>query len=178
MTGPAGPVAGATVCALTRTLVAGAPVVVGATALSGPGGAYSLELVPGAGRDVFVHVATGDRVVARHGLQLRSIARPTLAVAPRRARNRDRLGFSGTLPGPACADRVVKVQARVGRRRWQVFRTDRAGSDCAYSARYRLRATRAARRYRFRALVPRQAGYPFEPGVSRTAVVEIRDPGR
>ena len=39
--------------------------------------------------------------------------------------------FSGELPGPACVDRVVKVQARIGKRRWQVFRTDRTDRGCA-----------------------------------------------
>ena len=114
-------------------------------------------------------------MVARHGLGLRSIVRPTLAVKPdRRVRNGDRLRFSGTLPGPACVDRVVKVQARLGKRRWQVFRTDRTDGACGFTARYKLRATRGARRYRFRALVPQQAGYPFERGHSRTVKVRVK----
>ncbi len=178
LTGAAGPIAGATVCVLTRTLIDGYPIVVSAIGSSGADGRYAIELPPGPGREVFVHNAYGDRVIARHGLRLRSIARPTLAVSPRRARPRDRLRFSGVLPGPACRDRVVKVQARIGRRRWQVFRTDRADAACTFEARYKLRATRAAEHYRFRALVPQQAGYPFEPGHSRIAEVRIRAAGR
>ena len=135
--------AGATVCALTRTRIAGAPIVVGALATSGPDGRYELELrARDPGREVFVHHAFGDRVIARHGLGVRSIVRPTLAVDPGQARVGDRLDFTGTLPGPACGDRLVKVQARIGKRRWQVFRTDRSDSGCAFAARYRLRATR------------------------------------
>jgi hypothetical protein len=175
---PSGPVGGATVCALTRIRIAGRPIVVGATATSGTDGRYELELPPGPGREVFVHLAYGDRVLARHGLTVRSTARPALAVEPRRAQAEDRLSFTGTLPGPACADRVVKVQARIGKRRWQVFRTDRSDGACAFAARYKLRATRDARRYRFRALVPAQAGYPYEPGYSPVATVAIdRRPG-
>ncbi len=167
--------AGATVCALTRVQVGGAPIIVGATATTGPAGSYAIELPPGASRDVFIHYVVGDDVLARHGLGLRSIARPTLTVKPdRRVRNGDRLRFSGALPGPACFDRVVKVQARLGKRRWQVFRTDRADGACAFSARYKLRATSNARRYRFRALVPQQAGYPFERGYSRTVKVRVK----
>ena len=178
VTGSSGPVAGATVCALTRTRIVGAPVVVGALATSGPDGRYELELAPGPGREVFVHHASGDRVIARHGLAVRSIVRPTLAVDPGRARAGDRLDFTGTLPGPACGDRLVKVQARIGKRRWQVFRTDRSDSGCAFAARYRLRATRSAKRYRFRTLVPAQAGYPYEPGYSAIVTVRIEHPDR
>ncbi|HXV53443.1 MAG TPA: hypothetical protein VD765_09490, partial [Solirubrobacterales bacterium] len=125
-------------------------------------------------REVYVHYVVGDSVIARHGLVARSSARPALDVRPDHGvRNRDRLHFSGTLPGPFCADRVVKLQARLGKRRWQVFRTDRADAGCAFTARYRLRATADARRYRFRALVPQAAGYPYERGHSRTVKVGI-----
>jgi hypothetical protein len=69
---------------------------------------------------------------------------------------------------------VVKVQARIGKRRWQVFRTDRADRECRFTARYKLRSTRRARHYRFRARVPGQAGYPYEPGHSRTVRVKLK----
>jgi hypothetical protein len=171
----AGVGAEATVCALTRTRVAGAPIVVAATAITGSDGVYAIDLPPGPGRDVFVHYADRDRVVARHGLDLRSIVRPMLTARPNHGvRRGDRLHFAGRLPGPACVDRVVKVQARIGKRRWQVFRTDRADRECRFTARYKLRSTRRARRYRFRARVPGQAGYPYEPGHSRTVRVKLK----
>ena len=174
LAGPTGPVAGATVCALTRTLLAGSPVVVAATATSGADGGYALELPPGPSREVFVHYVAGDRVVARHGLELDSIARPSLTVRPRHGVRRGRrLHFDGALPGTSCADRVVKVQARIGKRRWQVFRTDRADASCRFTARYRLRATEGAQVYRFRALVPEQDGYPYLRGHSPTAKVAV-----
>lgn len=167
--------AGATVCALTRVPVAGEAVVVGASTTTAADGSYAIELPPGAGREVFVHYIVGDEVLSRHGLTLKSSVRPALAVKPRRAvRTHDRLYFTGTLPGPACLDRIVKVQARLGKRRWQVFRTDRADESCAYSARYKLRDTRRARKYRFRVLVPQQTGYPFERGYSATARVKVK----
>ena len=167
--------AGATICALTRTHSPEAPMVVGATTTTGADGVFAIELQPGPSRDVFVHYADGDRVVARHGLVSRSIARPTLVAKPNHGvRRGDRLHFTGRLPGPACTERVVKVQARIGKRRWQVFRTDRTDRDCAFAARYKLRATRRARRYRFRALVPQQAGYPYEAGNSQIARVKVR----
>ncbi len=170
----AGAAGGATVCALARVLAHGHPIVVAASATTDADGAYAIELPAGASREVYVHYVAGDRVVARHGLLLRASARPSLDVSPNHGvRARDRLYFSGTLPGLACFDRVVKVQARLGRRRWQVFRTDRADRGCAFTARYKLRETERAKRYRFRALVPQQAGYPYERGHSQTVSVEL-----
>ena len=171
---PAGPVGGATVCALSRDRVAGAPVVVAATAVTAPDGSFELALPPGPSREVFVHYVSGERVVARHGLDLVAVARPVLQVSPRhRARRGKRLRFSGTIPPAACAHRLVKVQARIGKRRWQVFRTDRTDAGCAFTARYRLRATEGASVYRFRALVPEQPGYPYLRGYSARAKVGV-----
>ncbi len=165
--------AGATVCALSR--VAGGPVVVDATTTTAADGTYELRLAPGPSREVFVHYVVGDTVLARHGLALASVARPALTVRPTHGvRSHDRLYFSGQLPGPACADRIVKVQAKLGKARWQVFRTDRTDADCRFAARYKLRATKDARRYRFRALVPQAEGYPYERGTSRSFKVKLR----
>ena len=167
--------AGATVCALTRVLIDGQPIVVGATGATAGDGSFAIELPPGPSREVYVHYVVGDQVLARHGLVLRSVATPSLHVSPNHGvRNHDRLHFSGELPGPACFDRVVKVQARIGKRRWQVFRTDRADEACRFAARYKLRSTAHAKRYRFRALVPQAAGYPYERGHSRTVKVKLR----
>lgn len=160
-------VTGATVCVLTRVERAGSPVLLTATARSRDGGHYRLELSPGASRDVFVHHVAGSNVIARHGLRLGSRVRPTFAVRPPAgASNGDRLRFEGRLPGPGCSRRIVKVQANVGDDRWQVFRTDRTNGRCRFGARYRLRATTGRTTYRFRALVPPQAGYPYERGNS------------
>jgi hypothetical protein len=163
----ADPVAGATVCALTRVVLDGSPVVVARTASTDDEGRYRLALPRGANRRVFVHHADGPTVVARHGLAIRSRVRPKLSVDPqRRLANGNRLTFSGRLPGPACSQRVVKVQAKVGGR-WQVFRTARTNARCRYRAHYRLRATTGGTDYRFRALMPPQTGYPYERGHSK-----------
>lgn len=178
LTAAGSPVADATVCALTRVRLAGHPVTLAATARTDTRGDYAIELPAGPSRQVFVHHAWGDRILARHGLELASEVRPTLEVLPRRtARNRRRLRFTGVLPAPVCAERVVKVQARIGKRRWQVFRTDRTDGECRFSARYRLRATRSRTIYRFRAYVPAQEGYPYQPGYSEVSRKKVK-PGR
>jgi hypothetical protein len=166
------PVQGATVCALTRVGLEGAPVVRATTASTNDAGRYRLALPSGASRRVFVHHVHGSAVVAHHGLELRSRARPRFDVRPVHARNGDRLRFTGRVPGPACSQRVVKVQAKVGER-WQVFRTARSNEGCRFAAHYRLRATTGAAKYRFRAIVPPQDGYPYERGHSRSGTVSV-----
>ena len=41
-------------------------------------------------------------------------------------------------------------------------------------SRYRFRRTRGVQHYRFRLRLPREAGYPFEPGTSRSLTVRVR----
>jgi hypothetical protein len=126
-----------------------------------------------------VHHVNGGAVVARHGLAIRSRVRPSFRVrAPRTARRGDRLRFGGRLPGPACAGRLVEVQARLAKRRWQVFRTARTDQRCRFAARYRLRATTRPTRYRFRARVRRQPDYPYAPGTSAVRAKRVLGSGR
>jgi hypothetical protein len=161
------PVRGATICVLSRVRRHGAPVKIAVTEPTDADGRYAVELPPGPNREIFVHHAHGAEVLSRHGLAVRSRVRPTLTVrAPRRARRGDALRFRGRIPGPACAGRLVEVQARLVKRRWQVFRTGRTDGRCRFAIRYRLRATTRPTRYRFRARVRRQPGYPYQPGRS------------
>jgi len=161
------PVAGATVCALSQVRRRGAAVKVAAARRTDAGGRYAIPLRPGPSRRVFVHHARAGAVVARHGLELRSRARPVLRVrAPHDAGNGDRLRFRGRLPGPACANRRVEIEAGVPKRRWQVFRSARTDIRCRFATGYTLRATNRPTAYRFRARVRAQPGYPYEPGTS------------
>jgi hypothetical protein len=164
----------AIVCALTRVSRDGEPVVLARTSSTNGDGRYRIALPSGASRRLFVHHVHGSAVVAHHGLELRSRVRPRFDVRPERAQNGDRLGFVGSIPAPACSNRVVKIQAKVGGR-WQVFRTDRTNGACHFEAGYRLRATRGPTRYRFRALVPPQPGYPYERGHSKARSVSVTD---
>ena len=60
------------------------------------------------------------------------------------------------------------VQARAGRR-WVKVADGRTTAAGAWRGRYRFRSTTGTRRYAFRAVVPKQAGYPYEGGRSRVA---------
>ncbi len=176
--GPGAGVAGATICVLTRADLAGEPYEVAATATTDENGRFELRLPPGPNRTLYVHRVFGDQILARHGLSLASKVRPSLEIKPRTKGNRvedgDRLKFKGELPGPGCDRRVVKVQAKIGKKRWQVFRTIRTNDNCHYKTRFKLRATSRRTRYAFRVRVPEQADYPYEAGVS---AVRVREAG-
>ena len=59
--------------------------------------------------------------------------------------------------------------------RWQTFRPCAATSR-AWAIRYRFKRTRGVQRFRFRLALPRETGYPFEPGFSRSVKVRVRGP--
>ncbi len=162
-------IADAKVCALTRVQMPGAPFEVADTAKTRSDGRYVLRLPAGASREVVVDRAFGNEVLSRPGLAVRSSVKPTFEVKPRkqgRIGANQRLRFSGRLPGPACDGRIVKIQAKVSKRAWQVFRTVRTNDKCAYRARYKLRSTSSRTRYLFRAQVPEQRDYPYTAGAS------------
>lgn len=171
-------IGGAKICALTRVKLAGEPYKVADTATTSANGRYKLRLPAGASREVYVDRVFGDAVLARAGLSTEASVRPSLEVSPPKKQGRlkqgQRLRFSGKLPGPGCAGRVVKVQAKVGKQRWQVFRSVRSSGKCRYRTRFKLRATSQATRYLFRIRVPQQSDYPYLAGAS---TVRVREAG-
>ena len=163
-------VAGATVCALVHVRLDGAPYELVRTDVTGDEGGFRLRLPAGPSREVYLHRVFGNQVLARHGLSTAANVRPSFEVTPgKRAgpvSGGDRLRFRGRLPGPACANRDVKIQAKIGKRRWQVFRSPTTDRSCRYRTRYRLGQTSSPTRYLFRTKVRKQAGYPYGAGVS------------
>jgi len=98
-----------------------------------------------------------------------------LKVDRRRLRNGQTVRFTGRLLGKPIpkAGKLVALQARVGRE-WRTFATPRASAKGLFKHRYRFTATTGLRRYKFRALVAREAAYPYEKGVSRTVKVIVK----
>ena len=160
-------VAGARVCVATRTMLAGAVERVVATPRTGEGGSFEAAIPPGPSREVRVaHWPGGAGAIERY-LRLEVPARPALRLRPRHPiRNGARVRFEVRLAGPRSQARRVKVQARAGHR-WLDLRSGLTGARGIYRARYRFRSTTGRRTYRFRALVPKQRGYPYEAGTSK-----------
>ena len=111
---------------------------------------------------------------AQRELSLLVPASGALKASRRRVRNGQSVVFSGrvrTVPLPA-AGKLIELQAHF-RGRWRTFQTLRTNSVGRWSFRYRFGASQGRVRYRFRALLPSEAGYPYEIGVSRRVAVTV-----
>lgn len=174
------PVAGAEVCVAARPLVPGSSEVVLVTPTTDADGTFAARIPAGPSREIRVaHWPGADHALERY-LTISSRAVPELRLRPERTlRNGERVRFRVALPGPAAGDRRVEVQARADGRWLRIAggRTDSAG---AWNGSYRFNSTTGRRTYTFRAIVPRQQGYPYGAGASaprKQTVVGRRAPG-
>jgi hypothetical protein len=69
---------------------------------------------------------------------------------------------------------VVVLQAWAGSERWLTFRQATTDGRGHFRASYRISRTPYDYTYWFRALVPRQAGYPWLKGSSLPVSVEVK----
>jgi hypothetical protein len=90
--------------------------------------------------------------------------------------NGEEIRFHGRLRGRQTLDMGKLLHLQVySRGRWATFATPRANrSSGLWSQPYRFTATRGLVRYRFRALIPREASFPYETGTSRSVMVTVR----
>lgn len=160
------PVSGARVCVAARNRLPGAREHVLATPLTGQDGRFSAPIGRGPARRLRVAYWPGQTGAVERFTKLRFRARPKLGLRPRgKLHTGRRLHFDVGLEGPVAARRLVRIEAR-SNGRWVPVTGGRTGARGAYHGGYRFHATHGRRVYRFRALVPRQAGYPYAPGTS------------
>jgi len=127
-------------------------------------------------RAVYFPFSDSHENVATDPLTLRVRAGLTLHVDRHRLRNGQRLIFTGRVLGALPAEGIaVTLQAKVGRH-YRSFRQLRASSrtDGRIRTAYRFERTTGPVRYRFRLKVVRQAGLPFQGGVSPVVSVSVR----
>jgi hypothetical protein len=168
--------------------IAGAPIVVEAQARTGGAfvhlgvtrtdaqGLFRFKIPSGPSRTVrYRYDGTNTVKPAEGRLTTKVRAAARLKVSRRRLLNGQAVRFTGRLLGkpiPA-GGKLVALQARVGRE-WRTFATPRANAKGLFKHRYRFTATTGLRRYAFRAVVAREAAYPYEAGRSRTVRVAVR----
>jgi hypothetical protein len=102
-------------------------------------------------------------------------AASTIGARPRRIRNGRTVHFIGrlrSLPPPA-AGKLIELQVVLSGR-WQTFRTTLTNPQGSWRVPYRFRRTCGVTRYRFRARLPAEAGYPFETGLTRPVRIKVR----
>jgi len=141
-------------------------------------GRFSYRTPPGPSRgQLFSYMGTDTTRPAQATATLLVSAATTLRVNRAHVLNGESVVFAGRLLGGyvPSAGKLVTLQAYVpGRRRWITFAAPRTGRNGAWLHRYRFEATSGLVRYRFRAVVPREVGYPFEPGHSGMVAVLVR----
>lgn len=168
------PVPGATLCVKAATPgMERAPIPVGSVKTDYEG-RYSYTVPPGPNREIVVGYRHDSNQVAR---EVRYFARaePSFTANRSKVKNGSRVRFRGQLPAPREAGRVVVLQAgTVGSKRWITFRRATANTTGVFHAAYRFRSTMRRTRYKFRAVVPRQPGYPYIAGASKAAAVLVR----
>jgi hypothetical protein len=126
-------------------------------------------------RAVYFPFSDSHENVTSGVLKLGVRAGMTLHVNRHRLRNGDRLVFTGRVLGPVPAAGVaVTLQAKVGRH-YRSFRQLRAISrnKGRIHTVYRFERTTQPVRYRFRLKLVRQAGLPFQSGVSPVVSVSV-----
>ena len=125
-------------------------------------------------RNVIIGYRHNASQVARQ-VRYYSRAEPTLKVAPQKLTDHHRVHLWGQVPGSDPVGRVVVLQANVpGSKRWITIRQTTTGAEGPFKSSYRFFATTRATTYRFQALVPTQAGYPWVEGASPAARVRVK----
>lgn len=169
------PVAGATVVVDAQPRSGGQFVRLGSVRTDGQG-AFRFRIPAGPSSTIRYRYDGGNTIrpsLAQLTTTVAAAAR--LRVDRKRVRNGQAVTFTGRLlggPVPATG-KLVALQARVGNR-WRTFATPRANAKGAFRYRYRFTATTGRRRYLFRAVVAREAAYPYERGVTKTVGVVVR----
>lgn len=168
------PVPGATLCVKMQTLGVEPNASAVGTVKTDANGSYSYQVPPGPDRNIIIGYRHDAAQVAR-GVRYYAHAQPSLKLAPRSLTDHHRVHFWGQVPGPAPGERVIVLQANVpGSRQWITFRKATTSAKGYFQSAYRFTSTTRTTTYRFRAVVPDQAGYPWVEGNSRPAKVLVR----
>jgi hypothetical protein len=167
--------------------IAGADIQVFASVEGGPeqlvgdvhtdiSGAYSYVAAGSASRTLrFAYAGSPVILPAQSSVRIVVPAVSTLRVNRRRVLNGQQVTFSGQVrsaPIPA-GGKLVQLEVLLSGG-WQTFRTVRTDQAGRWALPYRFARTRGTQSYRFRVELPREAGYPFGAGASRSVRVRVR----
>lgn len=167
------PVAGATLCVVSREDAVGAVLKTGGSVRTDARGRFRATLPAGASRRVwFVDRVADGAVVGSVAVRVR--APVTLRGSSPALHNGQTLRMSGRLSaGPRPRGGVlVELQARRDTG-WQTFGTTRADGRGRFRYDYTFSNTTGVQTYELRARVPQQAAYPYAPGASRRLRVTV-----
>jgi hypothetical protein len=173
------PLSGVSVQVVERFEAGALPRERTSTVRSSNGGGFAVRLAPGPSREVFATVAPSltQQGASSHPLQLKVSAGVQLKVSAPVAQVGGRpIVFSGKVsaagaPIPA-EGKPVQLQFRLPGLPWSEFRTIRTNQRGRFRYRYRFADddSRGAH-FQFRAFIPAQANWPYQPATSRPVAV-------
>lgn len=156
--------------------LAGSPEQLAGALRTDPAGNYTYIATGSASRTLRFAYGGSPLILPVHStVKLVVPAVSSLSVNRRRALNGQTVKFSGrvqSVPIPA-EGKLIQMEVLLSRR-WQTFRTVRTDASGRWVLPYRFARTRGSQSYRFRARLPREAGYPFAPGISKSVKVRVR----
>ena len=165
------PVPRATLC--VQEGVAGEGLDSVGTLTTSASGRYSYGVAPGPNRNLRVGYRF-NRDQVQHMARFNSRLAPKLKLSKRTTKNGNGVKLFGTIPGPQNDDRVVILQARYPHsKRWNTFGKAKTDATGRYLLRYRFTSTFVTTKYRMRAVVPEQNGYPYDGGTSRAKKIKV-----
>ena len=147
-----------------------------ATLTTGPEGRYSLALrARASSRLRFVYPGTATTLPVEDAVTLLVKARSSFTVSPKHVLNGQSVTFSGQVRGRPLPARgkLVELQVLLSGE-WQTFRTTRTDEQGRWRIRYPFQRTCGGQRFRFRAHLPEEAGYPLQAGGGGPLGVRVR----
>jgi hypothetical protein len=167
-------VSGAAVCLEAHTELPGRPYELVGTTTTNQNGGFAFELPRGPSRAIRIAYRFGS-FQTEADLSLRVRAHSTLQISRRRIRPRRRVYFSGQIPGPENAGRVVIVSGSVpGARQRYMIRRARTNALGRFRVGYAFSPLRRPTRFVFWTEVPEQSGYPYADGRSPRHYIHVR----
>ncbi len=165
------PVSGAQLAVFRR--VEGQPEAPVGTARTGPRGRFRYPVSRGPSRTLrFAYAGTPVTLPTERQVTVLVPASTSFSVSRRRLLNGGAVRFRGRLRAPKVG-KLVEMQVQLSGR-WQTFRTTRTGRRARWRVAYRFRRTCGLARYRFRARLPREQGYPYAAGRTHALKVSVR----
>jgi hypothetical protein len=177
LTTPGGnPLANTEVQVFARDDVSGAPFRTLGNVTTSASGRLTFRVPPGPSRILrfrYPGTATVRSTTVDVEVQVRAFS--SMRVSRGRLTNGEAVTFRGRVrSGPLPeTGKLIALQVLV-RGHWRTFATVRADSSGRWRRRYRFQATTGVVVYRFRALIPREASYPYATGASRRVRVTVR----
>jgi hypothetical protein len=146
-----------------------------ATVRTGKSGRFRFKALPGPNRLLRFRYAGTPKIRGKTSIvEMRVRAASSLRVSRRRVVNGDEVVFRGRVKSRPIPPTGKLLQLQVyARGSWLTFATPHTNARGRWRHRYRFTATRGVTHYRFRVRLPRESGYPYDPGSSRTLHVTV-----